>query len=92
MGIASGDFDLDGDEDSFISNLVGETFVLYENDGRGNFADVRARTGLAAPTARSPGSAPTGSTTTMTAGSTCSSPTAPSTSSQANAASHVRSG
>ena len=51
MGIASGDFDLDGDEDLLITNLVGETFVLYENDGAGAFTDVRTRTGLAAPTA-----------------------------------------
>ena len=50
MGIASGDFDLDGDEDLFVTNLAGETFVLYENDGKGNFADVRTRTGLAART------------------------------------------
>src|SRR6185503_6990068 len=45
MGIASGDFDADGDEDLFVTNIVGETFVLYENDGKGNFADVRTRTG-----------------------------------------------
>jgi hypothetical protein len=51
MGIASGDYDLDGDEDLLITNLVGETFVLYENDGTGAFTDVRTRTGLAAPTA-----------------------------------------
>jgi hypothetical protein len=51
MGIASGDFDADGDEDLLVTNLVGETFVLYENDGAGNFADVRTKTGLAAPTA-----------------------------------------
>jgi enediyne biosynthesis protein E4 len=51
MGIASGDYDLDGDEDLFITNIVGETFAMYENDGRGNFEDVRIRTGLAAPTA-----------------------------------------
>lgn len=51
MGIAAGDFDADGDEDLFVTNLVGETFVLYQNDGRGNFADVRTRVGLAAPTA-----------------------------------------
>jgi hypothetical protein len=51
MGIASGDFDLDGDEDLFVTNIVGETFALYVNDGRGAFEDARARAGLAAPTA-----------------------------------------
>jgi enediyne biosynthesis protein E4 len=51
MGIASGDFDSDGDEDLFVTNLVGETFVLYVNDGRGNFEDARTQWGLAAPTA-----------------------------------------
>ena len=51
MGIASGDFDADGDEDLLVTNLVGETFVLYENDGAGAFTDVRTRTGLAGPTA-----------------------------------------
>ena len=51
MGIASGDFDADGDEDLLVTNLVGETFVLYENDGTANFRDVRTSTGLAAPTA-----------------------------------------
>jgi hypothetical protein len=51
MGIASGDYDADGDEDLFVTNIIAETFVLYENDGKGNFEDVRTRTGLAAPTA-----------------------------------------
>src|SRR6266545_1367343 len=51
MGIASGDFDLDGDEDLFVTNIVGETSVLYVNDGRGNFDDARARSGLAPLTA-----------------------------------------
>jgi hypothetical protein len=51
MGIASGDFDADGDEDLFITNIVGETFALYVNDGRGNFDDSRVKAGLAAPTA-----------------------------------------
>ena len=51
MGIASGDFDLDGDEDLVVTNLVGETFAAYVNDGRGSFDDVRARVGLSAPTA-----------------------------------------
>jgi hypothetical protein len=55
MGIASGDFDLDGDEDLFVTNIVGETFVLYVNDGRGAFDDARARAGLAARTAASTG-------------------------------------
>jgi enediyne biosynthesis protein E4 len=51
MGIASGDFDLDGDEDLFVTNIVGETSVLYVNDGHGTFEDARARSGLAALTA-----------------------------------------
>jgi len=51
MGIASGDFDLDGDEDLFVTNIVGETSVLYLNDGHGNFEDVRARSGLGRLTA-----------------------------------------
>ena len=46
-----GDFDLDGDEDLFITNIVGETFALYVNDGRGAFDDARAQAGLAARTA-----------------------------------------
>ncbi|HEX7086056.1 MAG TPA: CRTAC1 family protein [Vicinamibacterales bacterium] len=51
MGIASGDYDADGDEDLFVTNIIGETFVLYRNDGSGSFDDVRVMAGLAAPTA-----------------------------------------
>jgi enediyne biosynthesis protein E4 len=51
MGIASGDFDADGDEDLFVTNIIGETFVLYLNDGHGAFEDARVRAGLARPTA-----------------------------------------
>jgi hypothetical protein len=51
MGIASGDVDLDGDEDLFVTNIAGETSVLYVNDGRGSFDDARSRWGLALPTA-----------------------------------------
>jgi len=51
MGIASGDYDADGDEDLFVTNLTGETHVLYVNDGRGNFEDRRAAAGVAQPTA-----------------------------------------
>ena len=51
MGIASGDFDADGDEDLFITNIIGETFALYVNDGKAGFEDGRTRAGLAAPTA-----------------------------------------
>ena len=51
MGIASGDYDADGDEDLFVTNIAGETFVLYANDGNGIFDDVRVPVGLARPTA-----------------------------------------
>jgi hypothetical protein len=43
--------DLDGDEDLFVTNIAGETSVLYINDGHGNFEDARAKWGLARPTA-----------------------------------------
>ena len=51
MGIASGDYDADGDEDLFVTNLSRETFVLYVNDGHGNFEDQRARAGVSQTTA-----------------------------------------
>src|SRR5690606_8955846 len=51
MGIASGDYDADGDEDIVVTNLIGETFVLYENDGMGGFEDRRVAVGLSQPTA-----------------------------------------
>jgi enediyne biosynthesis protein E4 len=47
MGIASDDYDNDGDEDLFVTNLIGESHALYVNDGRGNFEDARGPSGLA---------------------------------------------
>ncbi len=37
MGVASGDYDRDGDEDLFITNIIAETFALYANDGKAGF-------------------------------------------------------
>ena len=51
MGIASGDYDADGDEDLFVTNIIGETYALYVNNGRGDFDDHRIKAGLAQPTA-----------------------------------------
>jgi hypothetical protein len=51
MGIASGDVNLDGHEDLFVTNIIGETFALYLNDGHAVFEDARVRSGLAALTA-----------------------------------------
>ncbi|MCB1050426.1 MAG: CRTAC1 family protein [Acidobacteria bacterium] len=49
MGIASGDFDRDGDEDLFLTHLDGETNTLYRNAGGGDFQDRTAAMGLAGP-------------------------------------------
>ena len=50
MGVAAGDFDNDGDEDIFKTNLTNEGGNLYVNDGRANFYDASAEFGLLQPT------------------------------------------
>ena len=93
MGIASGDADADGDEDLFVTNIIGETFALYENDGTANFEDARSRWGLAQPTAAFTGF---GTEWIDYDNDGCARsvrrPTAPSTSSSRSAASRRRSG
>ena len=50
MGVDAGDFDNDGDEDLFITELTGQGVDLYVNDGAGNFEEQSARAGLRQPT------------------------------------------
>jgi hypothetical protein len=50
MGVDAGDFDNDGTEDLFFTNLTGEGADLLINDGMANFQDVSARSGLGAAT------------------------------------------
>jgi hypothetical protein len=45
MGVATGDYDNDGDTDLFVTGYGGTT--LYRNDGGGRFTDVTARAGAA---------------------------------------------
>jgi enediyne biosynthesis protein E4 len=40
MGIAAGDYDLDGHLDLYKTHFADDTNVLYRNDGKGNFDDV----------------------------------------------------
>jgi hypothetical protein len=51
MGVALGDFDRDGDEDLFVTNIIAETFAFYVNDGLAGFDDRRVAADLARPTA-----------------------------------------
>ncbi len=48
MGVDAADFDGDGDEDLFMTHLIGETNTIYVNDGAGWFEDRTVATGLAA--------------------------------------------
>jgi enediyne biosynthesis protein E4 len=49
MGIDSGDYDGDGDEDLVMDNLTNEGLVLYRNDGTGMFEDSTLASGLYRP-------------------------------------------
>lgn len=55
MGATAGDFDNDGDEDIFVTNLTREGSTLYRNDGRGNFMDATQPFSLAQPSFLSTG-------------------------------------
>jgi len=47
MGLATGDYDNDGDDDLFVTNFGAN--VLYRNDGSGRFVDVTAAARLSVP-------------------------------------------
>ena len=49
MGVGAGDFDNDGDEDLFITELTGQGSTLYVNDGTGLFRERSAALGIRAP-------------------------------------------
>ena len=49
MGVDAGDFDDDGDEDVFVTELTSEGSNLYVNDGTGVFDDRSTPSGLSTP-------------------------------------------
>src|SRR5207245_9924226 len=50
MGVAVGDYDLDGNLDIFKTHFSDDTNVLYRNDGKGYFNDVTIRACLGVET------------------------------------------
>ena len=50
MGVAVGDYNLDGHLDIFKTHFSDDTNVLYRNDGEANFTDVTIAAGLAVET------------------------------------------
>jgi hypothetical protein len=50
MGVGIGDANLDGNLDLFKTHFADDTHVLYLNDGKGNFDDNTARSGLGVET------------------------------------------
>ena len=49
MGVDAGDFDNDGDEDLFVTELINQGSSLYVNNGSGVFEDQSARLGVRRP-------------------------------------------
>jgi hypothetical protein len=49
MGVDAGDFDNDGDEDLFITELIAQGSTLYVNDGAGVFEEQSTRAGIRGP-------------------------------------------
>ena len=49
MGVDAGDFDADGDEDFFVTELISQGSSLWVNDGTGTFEEQSARLGIRGP-------------------------------------------
>ena len=50
MGVAVGDYDLDGSLDLFKTHFFDDTHILYRNDGSGYFDDMTLRSGIGVET------------------------------------------